>query len=59
MNYIVGILGMYVFSDGLASLWAYTGDSDRSNGQTFWRDHALRCVRCLVGITLVIIGAYK
>ena len=55
IGYFVGLLGMWVLADGVASLWAYT-DGERAKNQTFWRDHFLRIIRCLVGIALMILG---
>ncbi len=50
--YFIGLLGMWVFADGVASLWAYLPNKE----ETFWRNHSLRLVRCLVGIALMVIG---
>lgn len=56
LDIIIACIGVWVLADGIASLWAYSGDSKRAQGQTFWRDHALRCFRCLLGVFLIIIG---
>ena len=50
--YFIGLLGMWVFADGVSSLWAYLPHKE----ETFWRNHSFRIVRCLVGIALMIIG---
>ncbi len=55
LGYITGLIGVWVLADGVASLWTYT-DGERAKGQSFWRDHLLRIVRCLVGILLIWIG---
>ena len=56
LGYFVGLLGMWILADGVASLWAYT-DGKRAKNQTFWRDHFLRIIRCLAGVALMILGA--
>jgi len=50
--YYVGLVGMWVFCDGIASIWAYWHDDK----QTFWRDHFLRVVRMLLGIVLMVLA---
>lgn len=52
LYYTVGLLAMWIFCDGIASLWAYWHDPK----QTFWRDHFLRVVRMLIGIALMVLG---
>ncbi len=52
--YTLGILGMYIISDGLASWWAYYGKP----GESFWRNHSLRCLRMVVGLTIIILAGY-
>jgi len=55
-HYIVGLIGMWLFADGIASLWTYT--TTRSSGQTWLRDHSLRIFRSLCGIALMVIGGW-
>lgn len=56
--YWVGIIGMWVFSDGLLSWILYRNkESYRGDRQTFKKDHWIRLVRCVVGVALIIIGA--
>jgi len=55
-EYIIGCIGTWMLADAVSSLWTYTGNSERAKGQTFWRDHALRIFRGLLGIGLIIIG---
>ena len=57
IGYWVGVGGMWIAADGIASLWIYTSNDERAKGQTFWRDHSVRVVRCLIGIGLIIAGA--
>jgi len=54
IQYLLGIIGTWILADGVASLWTYTGP--RKHGQTFWRDHALRIVRSVCGIVLMVFG---
>ena len=58
MGYIIGLLGMWLASDGLLSwtLYANAPSYEGSERQTFWRDHWIRGVRILVGIALMIMG---
>lgn len=56
-SYIIGLLGMYVFLDGLASLYTYTGNNPKAKGQSWIRDHSWRIARCLAGIALMYLGA--
>ena len=51
----VACIGTWVAADGFASLWTYT-NGERSKGQTFWRDHALRILRCILGLALIALG---
>ena len=52
LAWILGI-GVWVFADGIASLWAYMPDKK----QTWKRDHTLRAVRCGIGIALMVIAS--
>ena len=51
--YCLGIIGMAIVCDGVASLYTYLPDPK----QTWKRDHLLRCIRCFYGIVLMIMGA--
>ena len=53
MNFWLGVIGTWMVADAVSSLWAYCG----KEGETFWRNHALRIWRGILGIILVIIGA--
>lgn len=52
IGYFVGLGGMFIFCDGLASLWAYLP----SKRETWRRNHGLRLVRCLFGIGFMCAG---
>lgn len=54
-GYIIGLLGCWTFCDGVASLYLYI--CEKSDGQTWLRDHSFRVIRCLVGIALMVFGA--
>lgn len=58
-NYIVGLIGMWIFSDGIYSWTLYVNaPSYQGNSkQTFKADHWVRLVRILCGIALMVIGA--
>lgn len=58
MGYLIGLIGMWIFSDGILSWTLYAnaksyGDGDK---QTFKRDHWVRLVRIICGILLMWIG---
>jgi len=57
MNYWLGVIGAWIFSDGLYSLILYlSADGHNGRKQTWARDHWLRVVRMTLGVTLVIMG---
>jgi len=58
-GYIVGLIGMWVMSDGLYSIALYLGaPSFREGERQSWRkDHAIRLARVGCGIILMIAGA--
>ena len=59
MNYLIGLIGMWVFTDGLISIRLYLNTRDETGKRIqSWRyDHSIRVARCLCGIALMIIGA--
>ena len=58
-DYIIGLLGMWVFSDGVLSILLYLKSADHSGKrlQTWRYDHIIRLARCLIGITIMILAA--
>ena len=58
MNYAVGLIGMWVFSDGILSWTLYLNapSYEGSKKQTFLRDHWIRLLRIVCGIALMVIG---
>ena len=58
MNYAVGLIGMWVFSDGILSWTLYLNapSYEGSKKQTFLRDHWIRLLRIGCGIALMVIG---
>ena len=58
MNYILGLLGMWVLSDGILSWTLYLNapSYEGSKRQTFLRDHWVRLVRIVCGIAVMVIG---
>lgn len=59
MSYTVGLIGVWICSDAMYSLALYLGKPSWRGGepQTWLRDHWVRTVRLLCGISLVAIGA--
>ncbi len=57
-NYITGLIGCWIFSDGAYSIALYLGaPSFRGDKQSWSKDHAIRVIRCILGIVLIVIGA--
>ena len=57
MGYCIGIIGIVIFMDALYSLMLYIGGKGyRGDPQTWGKDHWVRAVRGVCGITLVIMG---
>ena len=55
--YLTGIIGAWIFSDGLYSILLYTGKTAyHGEKQTWRRDHWIRVVRMVLGCTLIIFG---
>ena len=54
--FLLGCLGTWIFADGVASLYTYTGNNSKAKDQSFWRDHSLRIVRLIVGLVVIWIG---
>ena len=56
--YAVGLIGMWIFSDGILSWTLYLNapSYEGSKKQTFIRDHWIRLIRILCGIALMVIG---
>ena len=57
-GYIVGLIGLWVISDGILSWTLYLNapSYEGSTKQTFWRDHWVRLVRIICGIALIALG---
>ena len=60
MSYFIGLIGMWVFSDGAYSIALYlNAPSFRKNERQSWRkDHAIRVIRVLCGVALMVMGFY-
>ncbi len=58
LGYIVGLVGMWVFSDGVLSWTLYLNapSYEGSKRQTFLHDHWVRAVRIICGIGLMVLG---
>ena len=58
-NYTIGLIGCWIFSDGILSWTLYLNapSYEGSKKQNFKRDHWVRFVRILCGIALMILGA--
>jgi negative regulator of sigma E activity len=58
LGYIVGLIGCWIFSDGLYSIALYLhAPSFREGEKQSWKkDHAIRLVRVLAGIALMVLG---
>lgn len=58
-GYILGLLGMWLFSDAVYSytLYANARTYDSNTRQTWRKDHWVRAVRAGVSIAIMVIGA--
>jgi len=57
MNYLLGVIGAWVFSDGLYSILLYLNKpAYHSRKQTWKRDHWIRCCRMILGLILISFG---
>ncbi len=55
--YITGLIGMWLFSDGIYSWVLYSkAMSWKGNQQNFLHDHWIRLIRILCGIALMVFG---
>jgi len=50
------VAGTYLVTDGWFSMSLYWGLKAGERQQTFWRDHYIRVLRMIIGITLIIIA---
>ena len=59
MGYWIGIIGMWVVSDGILSwtLYANAQSYENHRKQTFKKDHWVRLVRIICGLALIGMGA--
>jgi len=57
-GYIIGLIGMWVMSDGLYSIALYLGAPSFREGelQSWRKDHAIRLIRVIIGIFLMVAG---
>ncbi len=57
-GYAIGLMGMWLFCDGIISIRLYLTAKDETGRRTqSWRyDHSIRLIRAIIGITLMVIG---
>ena len=56
MNEWLIIFGMWNLTDGWFSISLYWGLKAGERQQTFWRDHYIRVIRIIIGLSLIIMG---
>lgn len=58
MEYWIGLIGMWIVSDGVLSWTLYLNapSYEGSKKQTFLRDHWIRLIRIICGIVLIVLG---
>lgn len=57
MNYWLGVIGTWIFSDAALSLALYlNAPSYRGKKQTWRKDHYIRVIRAICGIILIVMG---
>ena len=56
--YSLGIIGMWLFCDGIISIRLYlsTPDASGKHLQCWKYDHSIRLIRSLLGLVLIIFG---
>ncbi len=60
-QYITGLIGMWILSDGILSwtLYANAPSYEGSKKQTFLRDHWVRATRIGLGMALIVMECKK
>jgi len=58
INYLLGLAGMWIFTDGIISIRLYINAKDETGKKTqCWsHDHSIRVIRMLIGIGIMVIG---
>ena len=58
MPYLIGLIGMWIFTDGLISIRLYLNTPNETGKklQNWKYDHSIRLVRCVCGVALMVIG---
>ena len=58
MNYILGLLGMWILTDGIISIRLYLNAKDEIGKRLqCWRyDHSIRVIRILIGVYMMVAG---
>ena len=57
IEYTLGVIGAWIFSDGLYSIFLYLNKPAYHRGKQTWkRDHWIRVVRMLLGLYLILVG---
>ncbi len=51
-GYIIGLIGIFLVQDGIASIMFYPSEKWRWN-------HIVRLIRALMGVALIVIGAMR
>ncbi len=58
LNYVLGILGMWIMGDGIISIRLYLNAKDETGKrvQSWGYDHSIRLIRCAIGIFMMVAG---
>jgi len=58
VGYIIGLIGMWLFCDGIISIRVYLNTVNETGKkiQNWKYDHSIRLIRMLLGTALMIIG---
>ena len=58
MGYFIGLIGMWLFCDGIISIRLYlsTVDEQGKRIQNWKYDHSIRVLRSLLGVALMVLG---
>ena len=57
LGYIIGLIGMWIFSDAVYSYTLYVNAKSYDGAKQNWKqDHWVRAVRAALSISLIVIG---
>jgi len=57
-GYLIGLMGLWLFCDGIISIRLYLNTKDETGKriQSWKYDHSIRLIRCAIGLSLIVMG---